>query len=187
MTGKVKLTSEQAVALEIYKKDGFNLAVFVANWRGFNGELESLKTLSVDEMARVLYGSDGYEIEPKHKYGDWVTKHYSDLSYLIGRFNQVRSDGMVGVYCSDENIVFIPYEELSASTPEEIKAEKERRFWAKIGREVGEFKKGDVGLTESGSSSRSPENIADWYELGVLKGFYPAESFISFEDGDSNA
>lgn len=199
MTKKVILTQVQLEAVERAKSmwslnEIFSLHVGKVEgnerlWRNYR--YEPLNDISVADMAKILYINDSYEVASDLKYGDWVTKHYSDCSLLIGQVNQIRNDGMVGVICSNTNIVFIPCDELSASTPEEIKAEKVRRLWRGIDREVGDFKMGDCGrLNYGGTLTVKDEHglnrLKSLYREERMKGFYPAGSYVSFEDGESN-
>jgi hypothetical protein len=68
MMEKVKLTKEQAEALEEVRKEYGNIGVLIhhcgfggVNWGFAWGKGESLNELTVDEMARALYV--GYEID----------------------------------------------------------------------------------------------------------------------------
>lgn len=181
MTEKVKLTHEQAEAFKIYKEAGHNLAVFAANSRGFHGHYESLKTLSIDELGRILYEPNSYEIEPQFKVGDWIAR-VDQVTFDKGE-KFMRITGFDG-----EFVKFAPGRSLRPkllrkATPEEIKTEKERRLWKNLGRKVGEFKKGDIRILNDGNSVHITD--VDYarvkYIQGRLKGFYPVESFISFE------
>lgn len=190
MIVKVKLTQEQVEALKIYKEAGHNLAVFAANRRGFHGPYESLKILSIDELGRVLYEPNSYEVEPQFKVGDWVVRdtefrNFIDdekyQNYHVGSVFKIQT--VLNGYAIDERGTNHDLENIRHANLEEIKAEKERQLWKSIGREVGEFRLGDVMIKNNGDSVviRNLEGAIHNYQQGIRKGFFPAESFISFE------
>lgn len=182
MTEKVKLTREQAEALELYKantgKDLGWVQYFVEYRHCFNYEYLPLKGFTFDEFARVLYLPDSYEVEEEYKVGDWV------VNTANSRIAKVEKDAPDRVWVDDEKARYFMKSALRHATPEEIKAEKERRVWKKIGREVGEFRDGDIAFTNKGSIWQSAQFNKESYKHGELKGFYPAESFISFGGGE---
>lgn len=138
-------------------------------------------------LMQLLLGQ--YEVEPEYKAQDWIVSYEDNLGVIESVEDHVlhgswfdRKGKTFPMKCYFTNVK-------RHATPEEIKAEKERRAWAKIGREVGEFKTNDVVLNQHGLPIRVfDKEVADdvlrRYQGGSVKGFYPAESFISFEDGD---
>ena len=75
------------------------------------------------------------------------------------------------------------------ATTEEIKAEKERRLWKSINRDVGGFKIGDAVIYLAGHTKRlaNPQDVEFAKDIHGASGVYcifPAESFISFEEGE---
>ncbi|KAA0941593.1 hypothetical protein FQ087_20770 [Sporosarcina sp. ANT_H38] len=76
--------------------------------------------------------------------------------------------------------------------------EKQHRIFVKIGRKVGEFRHNDILMTDSGPiivmrpSSVVPYRggmilLDELYQQGKIEGIYPVESFVSFEDDESDA
>ncbi|KAA0944104.1 hypothetical protein FQ087_18440 [Sporosarcina sp. ANT_H38] len=76
--------------------------------------------------------------------------------------------------------------------------EKQHQIFAKIGRKVGEFRHNDILITDDGPiivmrpSSVVPYKgemitVDELYRQEKIEGIYPAESFVSFEDGESDA
>lgn len=138
---KVKLTPEQAEAIEKWKGMANNkqiLHAFIGNGKeyGWLDELECLKSLSFEEMALALCG--WYEIEEPYKVGDWLhvtTPNFDFVAKVIGERDE---------YTEFDNGERLSSFEFRKATPEEIAAEKERRKWAAIGREVNEYRKGDI-------------------------------------------
>lgn len=188
MIGKVKLTREQAVIMELFKtsksKENILKDILMAEKQAYHKNNECLKSLSFEDMARALL--IGYEVEETFKVGDWVIYTNKKEESFTGKIEGFESHGFIktDIYADAKVKQWFRKNNIRHAAPEEIKVEKERRWWKSINREIGEFKKGDIGLTESGSSSRSPENITAWYEWGHLKGIYPAESFIEFGGAD---
>ncbi|BAQ11342.1 hypothetical protein OXB_2871 [Bacillus sp. OxB-1] len=126
----------------------------------------------------------GYEVEEKFKAGDWVVVEDCPCERIVGKVQRIKDISKYSTctrfeyedWWSDEHKT-----KLRHATPEEIKAEQERRVWAKIGREPGEFREGDIGILLGRESSYSLwKNLKNLYEEGELKGFHPAESFIEF-------
>lgn len=191
MTEKVKITQEQADAFKKLKegqREDFE--------KNFKNDPDSiiywaipLVDLSADEFMSALY--DGYEVEPSLKVGDWAKSEGHDSGEIfygkITRIDEGRDGLRAWAMWNDarsEGFLFV--DELEVMTPEEIKREKERRVWAKIGREVGEFKDGDVALERFGGVFHAVEEMEAAYQMGGLVGFYPDGSYITFEDGNPN-
>ncbi|MET3657875.1 hypothetical protein [Sporosarcina psychrophila] len=167
MTEKVKLTREQADAIDTMAR--------------------ATKGMLVVDLLRAI--QEGYDVEPEYKVGDWIVR-LNGTTFLNDKA-VVRVDKVSDIHLFYDHDIGIDKIRIRHATPEEIKVEQERRVWAKIGREVGEFRKGDVRITKGTVSgfvrTNCEKNAKDEYENGELKGFYPAESFISFEEVESNA
>src|SRR5699024_6673411 len=93
-------------------------------------ENRCLNDLSILDMARALY--EGYEVEETFKVGDWV-KDTSTNAVIKIKDRQHRN-----------NINDPRYSTVRHATPEEIAEEKQRRWWAKHGREVWELRENDI-------------------------------------------
>lgn len=190
--GKIRITQEQADAIENYLKtrDVSELiddhAEVCRNNKWAAEIYKPLNDLSQADLARALL--IGYEVELEYKSGDWVvdkqTKKIHQVIYV--NFDSVGVNGMI-----IGNLL------IRHATTEEIKAEKERRVWKEIGRDVNEVKAGDC-IASQGEYFKVFDNmgckkwanhispgLAETFFLdGVVNGFYPAESFVSFEEGD---
>ena len=188
MTEKVKVTAEQAEAFDRITKK-YSIERIIRDWikseyDKFLPHNECLRELSLEEFMRILY--IGYEVEKEYAVGEWVV--FRNIS------GQTVTAKVIAVQYGNERIQFdsisgwqpIAYV-VRHATPEEIKAEKERRVWAGIGRKVGQFMYGDVGVSHSESIWTELSSLKTLRDSDDLKGFYPAESFISFEEDDSNA
>lgn len=185
MTEKVKLTREQANAVK-WLTDGSEgswtqeelIRKHAQEPSGWNGDgdvvdssvLNGLPLLTLVDALRI-----GYEAEPKYKVHEWVKTRNGSVGKIVRVGN-----GFVEL--DDGSVPCIEF--IVHATPEEIKAEQERRVWAGIGREVGVFFRGDVGMHITGSMHYDPFTIGRFYDKGELKGFYPAESFIGFGGGE---
>ena len=182
MIGKIKIT--QAQADEIKDIRGIAYAIDI---HSFNKRPDkAIAGLSTADLARALL--IGYEVEPEYKVGDWIliTEEcgHKNRAYKIHHF----AEGFANLDHENGHRSYWPLRDFRLATPEEIKFEKKRRVWAKLGRNVGEFRIGDVRILDDGNSVRITD--VDYarakYIQGSLKGFFPVESFISFEDGESN-
>lgn len=139
---KVKLTREQARELEYYKLDGEEQIDYLVNvhHNKLRPDLEISK-LTTSEIAKALY--IGYEIEEEFKSGDWIVNNQGRVLQVTEVYledgNEIveANDGQVFTYRLGAEFV-------RHATPDEIAEEKERRWWAKHGREVWELRKGDV-------------------------------------------
>lgn len=192
MAEKVKITQEQANALEwLQKIEGEEMgweqgrlikshAKDINDWHDEAIALRGMPLLTLVDALRI-----GYEIEPEYKVGDWIA--FTEGHEKSGRVYQVAqlTENLANIDYADGFASWWPINEFRHATPEEIRTEKERRLWKTIGREVGEFKDKDKGIHACGVSIHDKSSIKKCYEGGTLKGFYPAESFISFEEGDS--
>lgn len=138
---KVKVTKEQAEAIERWAD---KIQLVKAKLFGFlnHGEDESIAEMTVDELIKALY--IGYEVEPEFKVGDWVV----NANGTIGKITNINEFGefegfweKTEMLCEKDNFV-------RHATPEEIAAEKERRWWAKHGRDVWELRPGDLLVSD---------------------------------------
>ncbi|MEK3935967.1 hypothetical protein MKY41_11620 [Sporosarcina sp. FSL W7-1349] len=190
MTEKVKLTREQDTRLKEMLKDvmyskGSILVQQAKGWR--DGNNICLNALSLDQLAKVLYEPNSYEVEEEYKVGDWKKVQLANKKWVIGKIDTVtfkeKAEEIALNYLDEDRVWRRVWESAKCSfnpTPEEIKNEKERRAWAKIGRGPGEFRDGDFGISEYGNLIDGPSILKARYELGQLQGFFPAESFIKF-------
>ncbi len=102
-----------------------------------------LNDLSLDTLARVLYTPDSYEVIPQYKVGDWVVYAHDNSIWEITK--DTYNDGThINLMNGNEIMNVVSANHLRHATPEEIAKEKKRRFWDKLGREVDEYKEGDI-------------------------------------------
>lgn len=137
---KIKLTQEQATAIERYAKGMFeSLEAQLKNENYLNEWAKCLAKLEVEEVVSAI--RQGYKIEPQFKVGDWV--HYQNGEFLKEcKTRKIRKiEGSV-LHFTQGHSMFNKY--VRHATPEEIAEEKQRRWWAKYGREVKKLYKGDV-------------------------------------------
>lgn len=131
---KVTLTQDQADAIERFKTSKQHAIRRYVN-RSFR-KSTCLYDITLDELICALY--IGYEVEPEFKVGDWVVT--SDFLEPIRKVKEVNDRLLV----DNTRIVWRDFGEIRHATPEEIAKEKERRWWAKHGREPWEIKEDDV-------------------------------------------
>ena len=192
MTEKVKVTREQAEAIEfILSNDGSedsikeNLirkhAKEPNRWCGKARPILGMPLLTLVDALRI-----GYDIEEEYKVGDWVVWETEHERYVL-QIETINHRVMNRKVFNAEGFWMECIKR--HATPEEIKAEKERRVWAKIGREPMQFIIGDSLISIDGrvypfdKESRISE-IRRMIANGRFKGFYPAESFIEFGGGE---
>ena len=155
---KVKITKEQAEAIEEYKESETGIYDFLHDL-----PLDYMTNRSWDnveenqqEMLKVMtaFVTGDYEVEPEFNDDEWVV--LKDGKVVEVYYVKNRSDlGSIG------NIVGIPKDKVFAydlggdywydyndidrhATPEEIAEEKERRWWREHGRKVKEVRNGDI-------------------------------------------
>lgn len=147
---KVILTKEQANAIEEIKKGdeggityGNIKTLFHKQWT--HPPFNSLNTLNTKEFLDALY--IGYEVKPEFKVGDWV---YHQSDGIVSQITRVNFNKLVpDAINTDGHKGWISCEDIRHATSEEIKQEKERRWWEKHGREVWELKDGDVLISKN--------------------------------------
>src|SRR5699024_7959664 len=136
---KVGLTREQAEAIErgikIYGKSRIMNEHEADGWVG---NIVNLTGITKDQMARAVY--IGYEGEATCTVDDWVTS----VSGATCQRTKIRGEEVWGQWnrlTVTEN--YIKKVNVRHATPEEISKEKQRRWWARHGREVWELKVND--------------------------------------------
>ncbi|WP_163579084.1 hypothetical protein [Gracilibacillus saliphilus] len=174
MSEKVKITRKQADRLRetITYGDKSTLIQTIANTPKY--ELESynqcLATLSLDELIRALY--IGYEVEKKFKPKDWI---YIDAKGTHNNKPMVAQiDFIIPPRLQLDNVwhIFMSSSHIRHATEEEIAQEKKRRFWSGIGRDVDEYRTGDIVYDED-KEAMEVINVRDVYL--DFKGFSPCK------------
>ncbi len=61
--GKIIVTQLQENAIELYKEEGKTIEQFIWFAHVWTSQFSPLKDLTVDDMARILYEPDSYEVE----------------------------------------------------------------------------------------------------------------------------
>ena len=141
---KVKLTQEQANAIKRWVNKE-QLIIAKASGLLEHSIDESIAELTMEQLVKALY--IGYEVEPEFSIGDWVVyKHNNTIWEIIGElyggkvhYDIARGEKYKGSVHKDH---------IRLATPEEIKQEKERRWWAKHGRDVWELRPGDLLVSD---------------------------------------
>lgn len=164
MADKVILTKEQANSIEkwINKEQ-----LIIAKASGFleHGVDEPIAELTMKQLVKAIY--IGYEVEPDFKVGDWVVNTSNGYIKLIENEREAREANFL-------NNDYIKRHELRHATSEEIAEEKERRFWNKFGREVNEYRAGDI--------VKGRGVITEKWRLGPVKKTPELEGAVQIED-----
>ena len=141
-----KVTREQAEAIEHTRDTMGDAALILLHGKDKNGwignlskRLNGMPILKLIDALRV-----GYEVEPEYKVGDFVANKTTLEIYEVVSVNEnnitIRRNEFKGIGSFSQH---------RHATPEEIKQEKERRWWKKHGRGVWELRKGDVLRSKS--------------------------------------
>src|SRR5690606_29085439 len=147
---KVKVTREQAEAIEYLKKLLSDTSERKRNLQLIKEKLdhdyhwESPNFKAANEIPDDIFIAAlhyGYEVEPKFEVGDWVVIDYKEHGTKVGKIKgYIKKDA----FYIDNNHAAGSIMNTRHATPEEIVAEKERRWWAKHGRDVWELREGDI-------------------------------------------
>src|SRR5699024_3825332 len=106
--------------------------------------------LTTQQVVDAYFG--GYEVEETFKVGDWVVKGYEgNRGEVIGKVEGITEstygiEELHGIWSNflKHKTIIANDGDIRHATPEEIADEKQRRWWSKHGREVYEFKSGDL-------------------------------------------
>lgn len=177
---KVKLTQGQAEAIEKLKSKNKGNVFYAIEEHAFTfaddddywlHEFKPLNDMGIADVAEVLV--NGYEVEETFKVGDWVMH---EPSKWLGEVTRIYEDELEVTRLGDGYIWNKKY--VRHATPEEIAEEKQRRWWAKHGRNVYEFKEGD--LIKRGDTTSEVEKVEEkiiWVKLNKSKGTYTKEYY----------
>jgi hypothetical protein len=153
---KVKLTQEQAESLEYLKRNFRSKEIVILHVQKYGcdwaGKVEGINGLDVDTLIKALY--IGYEIEEPFKVGDWVVFKSGLISKITKTDISHRKEQLIQVDNiepgEDADDEYIPVSHVvRKAIAEEIAAEKERRKWKSIGREVNDYHKGDIVMVKN--------------------------------------
>lgn len=150
---KVKITQEQADAIESLRSDEYDDDVIIRNvlfyemrtWLETDNNHRVLGEVRTDTLIRALY--IGYEVETEFKIGDWVVHEFSgEVVKIIGISEE---DGKTCIKIDAYTTGYLFLDDFRRATPEEIAKEKQRRWWGKHDRDVWELVPLDVIKTKS--------------------------------------
>lgn len=190
---KVKLTYEQAEAIEIYKALRYTIETFVNTKQSFGMSFKSLKSLSVDDFASALL--IGYEIEQsKFQPGDKVLVFEDNRIFILDERKLEHDRSEFGNAWKAEGVLgWIGEKQFRHATPEEI-------YWLEtLGREkVGDYYYGDIltssdhipfvisNKTDTGAGFIDKRDADEFRRKFNLKGLLPAESYKAFPKEQSH-
>ncbi|TFJ92157.1 hypothetical protein [Lentibacillus salicampi] len=144
MSEKVKVSAEQAEAIEKYKRD-----LEKSHWQQRMNKIRTEATfekcllgIPTPDFLRALYY--GYEVEPEFKRDDpvmvkWKGEDKEELWHVMKAW-----DSIVEIYDELGNFSTAGYNIVRHATETEIAEGKERRWWARHGRGVWKLQRGDV-------------------------------------------
>lgn len=197
---KVKINKAEATAIETWLKEKtkeslvaeFNLIKY-----GFTNAFEDIAYKSLNEMSTQTLVSalyNGYDV--KMSVGDWVIRDsfFIESMELFNGNNPFQINGIANdSVVMDENGNNHGIEYLRLLSDEEIKRLEEQGFWSKLNRSFGEFKVGDIIVTDRNNvykvSTKSNYNnddmklseisldmIEEWHQQKKVVKIYPVES-----------
>ena len=159
---KVKLTREQAEAIEWLRKVHHDSEIVARNAvlreRGEKEDSRHRKLFKIGlhELIKALY--IGYEVKETFEVGDWVKVNWRDKKPSIHKVRRVNNT--FAIIDGEQANTEPPIRIIEHATPEEIAEEKQRRWWARHGREVWELKGLDILINEK---------TGKMYEVDILK------------------
>ena len=167
---KVKLTREQAEMIKNHK-EADNLEMLLRKHRML-GCLTYIDELTTQQVVDAYF--DGYKVDPDFEVGDWVV--YDNGVRCGYKTNQIKDVDEQKAYFDEGRTMLLT--RLRHATPEEIAEEKQRRWWAKHGRDVFEFKTGD--LIVHGEVVLEVSEVRDdllWGEMNAAAGTITKENY----------
>lgn len=106
--------------------------------------LQCLNDLPLNDLCLRLYAPDSYEVIPQFKVGEWLFISKETTYTVKDEIRKIAGVQNGTIKLEDNWYIGIHSEYIRHATPEEIQQEKKRRFWDKLGREVDEYKEGDI-------------------------------------------
>lgn len=186
----LEISQEQANALALFKTNKRGMDDFIHGRDNWSESYRSLAVFTVDSFARLLYEPNSFKIEHSDKVnGVWVRSTQAGDDYNVrGYIDTTPFEDVIFNYYDMENEPQrrrLNRSDVALMTPEEIALEENRRLFISLGRKVGEFKTGDVGISSNQDLIRNVGSLGRYYTEGHLTGFFPAEEFITFLKEDA--
>lgn len=172
MINKIQLTQEQIEAVERFKELGYGYGMlhFSKGKGHYTDSYKPLNNLTLDEMARILYEPNSYELEqPQFKVGDVVVRTSVGHTFIVEDINEVR-------VFADGN---------SHKKTNLRHATTEEKFWFDLGRKFREVKKGDKIVIVNGWVFSNVDMIKQYLDEDneYVDYYYPVESRLEFPNG----
>lgn len=178
MSEKVKLTQEQADWIEKYTLTQEQVDYMIDIQPHRKRPDSPIVDWSVSKLAKALY--TGYEVEPEYGIDCWVLYENEQCQDVVTKIIDIQYGNNRVQFDSISDWQHIKSIQRHA-TPEEIAKEKERRWWAKHGREPWELKEDDV-LTRN-------DDGFPWFvgkKRDSLPGYYLDGEHFNLEDIRNN-
>ena len=197
MTIKVTLSKGQAAALEarvkqVGKREAIRFHMEFGQERVMYAaaRYQELKEIDVFDFIEAIY--TGYEVKPAFYVGEWVTRINGEWTFRIGSITCSGDEKSPGEFyaTSEDRSLFEYFRSLRPATAEEIARDQERRKWAKLNRQPGEFEAQDViqlmggkivkirtGVTHKDGQIHV-EEARFLYERDQVLSVYPVQSMV---------
>src|SRR5699024_9134182 len=130
--------------------------------------------LTIQQVVDAYFG--GYEVEETFRVGDWVVYDNGVERGYGYKTNQIKDVDEQKAHFDEGRRMHLT--SLRHATPEEITKEKQRRWWSKHGRDVFEFKTGD--LIVHGEVVLEVSEVRDdllWGEMNAAAGTITKENY----------
>lgn len=161
---KVKLTQKQADAITKNVNEDLKNGDILYRYLRFDGYDEQFRGLTFSTLADALY--IGYEVESDYKIGDWVKDTSTNAVIQIADKQQ------------KNNFLDPRHKTIRHATKEEIAEEKQRRWWAKHGREVWKLREGDLLIAEKEPDYADVVHANGDFNIHFKDGNYFSKAYI---------
>lgn len=145
---KVKLSQEQAGAIKEKlkthnKNDILRMRANPFSKMGahINAGNKIILDMEIEKLAKALF--IGYEIDQEFEVGDWVVREQETNNDFIGKITRIKKGTNYGTVYSIDRLN-LKTNEIRHATNDEIKQEKERRWWNKHNRSAWDLNRFDV-------------------------------------------
>lgn len=177
MSDKIILTSEQedAIIRIIKKMDRQAIIQLHANIANKYDDQDSvLNQLSLDELIKVLYVKNSYEVEPEYKENDWVLLEDGQVAQLSKFITH--NDGSTNWALDIWSNYFGRRHEIARKedeikrllTDDEASKAKDQWFFAENGRKPWELREGDMLISRFNKNSCDVKFVEATDETGTL-------------------
>lgn len=175
---KIKINQAQE---EVFKQYPNKEQLIIARASGLliQGQDEPIADMKLEDLIKSLY--IGYEVEPELSVGDFVVYvHDNTVWEVVGELygGKVHYD----ITRNGKHQGSVHKDHIRLATPSEIAQEKERRWWAKIGRNKNEFEMADIVTFEDGNGLFEVVKVYGLHNVSITADFASSEIDVSVNE-----